>query len=160
VKITRRSSLLVVLIAGLVSAGCIDDVALIPEARAIELARGELAERAIQATDETHAITDLTVCPGAAGAADCETVSFTLDGWDPARHVGFEVVSDNDPDFGKGTRWSDLGETDHLQAAVDAALISSGEVVITIRQWSHETEALAESQFLSQLNLRLDALGL
>ncbi len=151
----------IALLTVLGGAGCLNGgVALITEARAIELARGVLADRGIQATDLTHVLSGLEVCDDAQPAPACETVSFTLDGWDPARRVGFEYVSDNDPDFGRGTRWSDSGDIAFLQSAVDASVAASGDVVLMIRQWAHETEGLAEDQLVGQLEVRLDALGL
>lgn len=138
---------------------CFDSIAFISETRAGVLARERLAARGIQATDTTHALTDIHACDGATPET-CETVSFTLDGWDPARHIGFEYVADNDADFGRGTRWSDFTPNEHLQTAVDAALASTGDIVIVIHQWAHETEELAEDQFVGALDARLDALNL
>ena len=154
-----RLSFLVCMAAPVAAGGCMDSIAYVSEARAIVLAREALAERGVQATDATHALTGITACDGRTPET-CETVGFTLDGWDPARHVGFEYVADNDPDFGKGTRWSDIVPAEHLQTAVDAALAGTGDTVIIIRQWAHETDSLAEEQFVRKLEGRLVALGL
>ncbi len=148
-----RFSMVAACIAALAASAC-DQIEYLSEPRAVELAREALAQRGVAATDETHALTGISACDGRTPET-CEVVDFTLDGWDPARRVGFEYVATNDPDFGKNTRWSDIGPDEKLQAAVDAALSGTGDTVFVIRQWAHETELLAEDQFVRWFEQRL-----
>ena len=75
-------------------------------------------------------------------------VEFTVDRWSLADRVGFEYVSEDDPDFSEAV--TDLGadgEAQRLQEAVDLFLAEPpGDRVLVLRTWSHETAGLAQSQ--------------
>ena len=133
-----------------------DSAWLLPEKDAITIAHAEFAKRGIQVNDTTHMLQNINVCTGP-GDAGCTTVSFTLDGWDPAQNIGFEYLSSDDPDFGMGTLFSEIKQSEALQSAVDKSLAGRATVLI-IHQWSHETETLCREQFTAQLGARLDAI--
>ena len=125
----------------------------IPEADGVAIARAELAARGV-ATSDARGLGPLTI--------DGVAVSFELDGWSAARTIGFEYVSENDPDFVEAA--TDLGaidQTPKLQAAVDAALAAEpGSRVLILRTWSHETAELAEDQLRRHVDEWLSAQGL
>ncbi len=75
-------------------------------------------------------------------------LSFTVDAWSLADKVGFEYVSEGDPDFAAAP--VDLGGLDQwpqLQAAVDVSLEAEpGVRILILRTWGHETPELAQGQ--------------
>ena len=75
-------------------------------------------------------------------------LSFTVDAWSLADKVGFEYVSEGDPDFAAApVELGGLDEWPKLQAAVDVALEEEpGVRVLILRTWSHETAGLAQGQ--------------
>src|SRR5262245_9286839 len=124
------------LLASLLLTGCpLDSAWLLPEYEALSLTRAELARRNVQVVDTTHVLSNITACAGPGGSG-CVPVSFTLDGWDPVRKIGFEYVSDDDPDFGLGTPFSAIRPSEALQTAVDQSLAGQATVLI-IHQWAH-----------------------
>jgi len=129
------------------------DSYVIAEADGVAIARTEFAARGVT-TDAARSLGPLTI--------DAAEVSFTLDGWSAARSVGFEYVSEEDPDFVEAA--TDLGaldETAKLQTAVDAALAGEPQShVLVIRTWGHETAELATSQLRRYVDEWLTAQGL
>lgn len=88
------------------------------------------------------------------GPLTLDDVVFTADGWSAAARLGFEYVSEADPDFTEAT--TDLGAIDQyerLQTAVDDFLATEGGHVLILRTWTHETAELAREQ----LDKRVDA---
>jgi len=134
-------------------AGCGDDTYIIPEADGVRITREELAARGVSAT-AARSFGPVTV--------DGVALSFILDGWSDATAIGFEYVSEADPDFAEAA--TDLGQLDEspkLQAAVDAALTAEpGSHVLVLRTWSHETPELAEGQLRDYVRQWLTGLGL
>jgi hypothetical protein len=89
-------------------------------------------------------------------------VDFTVDGWSLADNLGFEYVSEADPDFTEAA--TDLGALDQqprLQAAVDEALMvdEPGVHILILRTWSHETATLARDQLDRHVDAWLTSLG-
>lgn len=89
-----------------------------------------------------------------------EVPSFTVDGWSLADLLGFEYVSEGDPDF--ATAPVDLGaDGQSLQAAVDLA--TEGETgnvkILVLRTWGHETYELAAEQMTGAIDAWITAQG-
>lgn len=84
-------------------------------------------------------------------------VEFTVDRWSLANGVGYEYVSEDDPDFDEAV--TDLGsdrEVPRLQTAVDLFLEAEpGHRVLIIRTWGHETADLAKNQLEGYVELWL-----
>jgi hypothetical protein len=125
----------------------------IPEEDGVRITREELAARGVSAA-ETRSFGPVAV--------DGVAVSFVLDGWSAAAALGFEYVSEADPDFAEAA--PDLGSLDEspkLQAAVDAALAAEPDShVLILRTWSHETQQLAEEQLREHVRTWLAGLGM
>lgn len=101
----------------------------------------------------TAAFNRHTIYPGSTRPIGPMTIdevelTFTVDRWSLADKLGFEYVSDGDPDF--TTAATDLGdsaEVGKLQTAVDEALAAEpGAHVLVLRTWGHETYELAAEQ--------------
>lgn len=88
-------------------------------------------------------------------------IELTIDGWSLADKLGFEYVSEADPDFTETA--TDLGTTadqPRLQAAVDTALMEEpGVHLLMVRTWGHETAELASEQLQRYVGDWLTAQG-
>lgn len=87
-------------------------------------------------------------------------LSFTVDGWSLADLLGFEYVSEGDPDFASAP--IDLGKDGQaLQTAVDLATEGeAGDVkILILRTWGHETYELARDQMTGYIDAWLVAQG-
>lgn len=122
------------------------------ESEGVEAARTEFAAHGIVAAS-TRPLGPVTV--------DGVAITFTVDGWSLADQLGFEYVSEHDPDFTRAV--TDLGvpaETAKLQAAVDTTLAAEpGTHVLIVRTWGHETFELARDQLRGYVDQWLIAQG-
>lgn len=130
-------SLLPLLVTSL--AACGTDGYVVPEEDGVAIARQACEARGVT-VDETRPLGPLTI--------DAVAVSFVLDAWNGTRAVGFEYLSEADPDFVEAaTELGDATESAKLQTAVDAAVATEPDShVLIIHTWAHETPALAEDQ--------------
>ena len=137
-------------VIGLAACG---DTYFIPEDDGVRIVREEFAARGVVAS-EGRTVGPVTV--------DGVAMTFPLDGWSSADALGFEYVSDADPDFAAAaTDLGSIAEAPKLQAAVDAALAAEpASHVLVVRSWAHETRALAENQLRNHVRQRLVELGL
>lgn len=143
----------------LVMAGCDllgESAVTITEAEAAEIVAQNLTPLGYAPTARDHAISGLEVCDSKTGG--CEVVAFTLDGWDAAHRVGFEYLADGDPELATVTGASYAFWPDALQDAVKTQL--QGDVILVLRQVSHETHELAVGQLDSLVKSRLAEYGL
>jgi hypothetical protein len=108
-----------------------------------------------------HAIYPTSTRPLGPVHTDEADVSFTVDGWSLADKLGFEYVSEGDPDF--AALASDPGgssEQPRMQAAVDEALVAEpGVHVLVIRTWGHETYELARDQLVDYVDAWVSSQG-
>ncbi|TNF34922.1 MAG: hypothetical protein EP329_06755 [Deltaproteobacteria bacterium] len=138
------------------------DAYLLSESEGVAVVRAALEARGYHPDDTTHGVSDVVVCP-ADGACDAP-LSYVLDGWDGAAGVGFEYVSEDDPDFAAHPELTSghVSETRDAVAALGdatAAAVAPAHVLV-FRPWAHETRYLAEEQLRSHVDAELDALGL
>ena len=133
-----------------------EEATVLSEGEASEAITKRLTTLGYAPTATDHAITGLEVCDPKTGA--CETVTFTLDGWDNGQRVGFEYLSDEDPDFAmvSGFRYSFW--PDALQDAVKTKL--TGDVILVIRKVAHETKDLAKGHLDNAVDARLNEYGI
>jgi hypothetical protein len=135
---------------------CLDEgVYVVPETQAVTLIREVLEERGVDATATSRRVDGLSVC---VEGSPCRTVSLPLDGWDEEARVGFAYVSDADRGLPSSTR-VEVAEAEAMQAQLDERRAEVGLVVV-LREWAHETEALALDQLRRATEAALDERGL
>jgi hypothetical protein len=125
----------------------------------LDEAEGVAAARAVF---DRHGIGTGSTRPFGPLMLDEVAVDFTVDGWSLADNLGFEYVSEADPDFAEAA--TDLGALDQqprLQAAVDEALMvdEPGVHILVLRTWGHETAELAREQLDRHVDAWLVSLG-
>jgi hypothetical protein len=102
-----------------------------------------------QAAFQRHGVNPGSTRPFGPVVIDEVSVDFTVDRWSLADGLGFEYVSEADPDFAEAA--TDLGANDQharLQTAVDEALAvdEPGVQLLILRTWGHQTYELAVDQ--------------
>lgn len=143
------------LVAILLPACDLGSAAVISETEAAQIITKRLATFGYTPSATDHAITNLDVCDQKTGG--CETVTFTLDGWDPAQRVGFEYLAAGDPEL---TATSGYGHSFWPDAVQDALKQKNeGEVILVIREVSHETRELALEALEDEITRRLQEYG-
>jgi|GEM_PF-2932070 len=136
-------------------------VYVLSEAEGTAILREALEARGYQPDDTDHAVTDVVVCPDE-GACD-PALTYVLDGWDATAGVGFEYVSEADPDFPDHPELTG-GHVAEVRDAVAALADATAErvapaTVLVVRRWAHETRYLAEEQLRRHVEDELDALA-
>jgi hypothetical protein len=122
------------------------------EEEGVDVARAAFMAHSIYATS-TRPLGPLTI--------DEVELTFTIDGWSLADKLGFEYVSDGDPDVSAAvTELGSIAEQPRLQAAIDEALMAEpGVHILVIRTWGHETYELAREQLTRHVDEWLTARG-
>ena len=162
----NRTTIFIAASLALVAASACDiggGVYVLGEEEGVAVLREALVARGYHPDDGSHAVANVIVCPAAGEGCD-PALSYVLDGWDAAAGVGFEYVSEADPDFPGATALTSGAPSDRRDAAVALQEATNAEVspgvVLVVRRWAHETAFLAREQLRAHADGELDALGL